>query len=80
MARIMFIFRIHFQFQRRQHLALEGKYVLLYQSRLIGTMMMKLCVSKYVCVCVGLAQANVMLALMCAVLSVCVCVCSLAAW
>lgn len=40
MACIVFIFHIHLQFQRRQHLALEGKYVLLYQSGLMGTMMM----------------------------------------
>lgn len=44
MTCIVFMFLIHLQFQQRQHLALEGKYVLLYHNRLIGTMMMKLCV------------------------------------
>lgn len=64
----MFIFRINFQFQWRQ-LALEGKYVLLYQSWLIGTMMMKLCVSNYVC---GVSECNARSNVCCAE---CVCVC-----
>lgn len=64
----MFIFHNNFQFQQRQ-LALEGKYVLLYQRGLMGTMMMKLCVPKYVCVCVWSECEPV---LTCAMLNVCV--------
>lgn len=66
MACIVFIFCFYLQFQQHQHVALEGKYVLLN-----WLMMMKPCVCERVlCVCVALVLASVILAVMC---SVCVC-------
>lgn len=77
-ARVMFIFLINLHCRCHQHLALEGKYVLLYLIRLIGTMLDEaVCLRMCAIGCECIACCNVcMRGFVC----VCVCVCSLAAW